>query len=171
MREFWRNAWAPPRCNFLLCRAVMGKLASKKGLESRGRGLPDTTCSRCGFAYKDLDHIFASCIWSTSLWWNVFVWLRLKRLARYDTLKEILADLLENPGSKVWKRLVYTIATTTTWWIWLARNVKVFEDPFVPVARSMELIKEDAYTWVCNRVKITSPSWEKWVLLDVADIV
>ncbi|XP_035835675.1 uncharacterized protein LOC118483962 [Helianthus annuus] len=169
--NFIWNPWATPKANYLLWRALLGKVASKMGLVSRGVGLPDTLCPRCGISDEDPNHIFANCIWSRSLWWNVFVWLRLKPPPEFARLDNILEDLQNNPGCKKWKRIVYTVASATTWRIWLARNSKVFENTFIPVKKIMDQIKEDAYLWICNRANVRELSWEKWVSFDVADML
>ncbi|KAJ0842900.1 putative reverse transcriptase zinc-binding domain-containing protein [Helianthus annuus] len=169
--SFVWNVWAPPKCNMLVWRALMGKIASKKGLVDRGVALPDTVCPRCGISEEDANHIFANCLWTRSLWWNIFVWMKLKPPDSFNSLKDIIEDLMKCPGSKTWRRLVYTIATATTWRIWIARNSKIFDDAFIPIQKTMEMIKEDVFFWVCNRASIPSPRWENWVNFDVADIV
>ncbi|KAJ0590084.1 hypothetical protein HanRHA438_Chr04g0189501 [Helianthus annuus] len=125
-----------------------------------------------GFLYSMTpSRIMYTCIWAKSIWWNVFVWLRLNPPYQFDSLKNMLNELGSNPGSKIWRRLIYTVAAATTWRIWYARNAKAFEDTFIPVNNLLDLIKEDVFLWVCNRAKISSPIWENWINFDVGDIV
>ncbi|MFS7983190.1 putative reverse transcriptase zinc-binding domain-containing protein [Helianthus anomalus] len=72
----WNN-WAPPKVNFLVWRALLGKIASKVGLARRGVPLSDVSCSRCGIAEENPDHLFVNCLWARSIWWNVLSWMRI----------------------------------------------------------------------------------------------
>ncbi|MFS7977409.1 hypothetical protein Hanom_Chr10g00903631 [Helianthus anomalus] len=87
----------------------------------------------------------------------------------------LLADFLDyvnqSPGSRVWKRIVNLVCIATVWRIWNARNVKVFEDVFIPIMRTVDLIKEDSYLWICNRSKMKKPKWENWVKFDVVEMM
>ncbi|MFS7956230.1 hypothetical protein Hanom_Chr07g00652121 [Helianthus anomalus] len=68
-------------------------------------------------------------------------------------------------------RIVSAVVIVTVWRIWSARNTKVFDDLFIPITKTVELIKEDSFLWVCNRAKNKNPVWDKWVLFDVIDLL
>ncbi|KAJ0534833.1 hypothetical protein HanIR_Chr09g0424141 [Helianthus annuus] len=57
------------------------------------------------------------------------------------------------------------------WRIWKARNEKVFEGQFIPIAKTVEQIKEDAFMWISNRSNLGSISWEKWKYFDIIDLM
>ncbi|KAJ0909842.1 hypothetical protein HanRHA438_Chr07g0325911 [Helianthus annuus] len=83
----------------------------------------------------------------------------------------MLSFFKHQPGGKVWKRVIYTIALGTVWRIWLARNEMVFNNRFIPISKLVESIKEDVFCWINNRSKLKVPSWEKWILFDVLDML
>ncbi|XP_022041563.1 uncharacterized protein LOC110944157 [Helianthus annuus] len=165
------NGWATPKGNLLLWRALIGRIASREGLVRRGVPVADVGCPRCGLEPESPNHIFCTCLWAKCIWWNVLAWTRIRFPAECSTLVDLVRVIKESPGSPIWKRLVYTIVIATVWRIWSARNAKVFEGTFIPVMKSVELIKEDSFLWFCNRAKIKNPSWDKWVVFDVLDIL
>ncbi|KAJ0929069.1 putative reverse transcriptase zinc-binding domain-containing protein [Helianthus annuus] len=144
VRFAW-NPWAPNKCNYLLWRALMGRVASKMGLSNRGIQLPNVTCDRCGLEEETSDHIFATCLFARSIWWQVFAWIKVPLPQNITCLQQIIDAIHQSPGSKRWRRLVYTVALATTWRIWHARNTKTFEGNFIPIRKSVDWIKEDAF--------------------------
>ncbi|XP_022031938.1 uncharacterized protein LOC110932999 [Helianthus annuus] len=163
--------WAPPKANHLLWRAILGKVASRAGLARRGIPLSDVSCPRCGLALEDSDHIFFNCLWAKCVWWNVLSWIRISFPEVCDSLAALLSHIKEAPGGKIWKKLVRTIIVATTWRIWIARNAKVFDDCFIPIMKTVELVKEDAFLWICNRSKLKAPTWDKWRMFDVVEML
>ncbi|XP_022032865.1 uncharacterized protein LOC110933975 [Helianthus annuus] len=165
------NPWAPPKTNYLLWRALLGKIASKMGLIHRGVQLPDTRCPRCGIYDEDPSHIFVNCLWAKSIWWNILSWLRVSFPLNITNLSDLIGYIKDRSGAALWKKTVYTVILATVWRIWLARNDKVFEDNFIPIAKLVDQIKEDAYLWICNRSKLKKPKWENWVAFDILDML
>ncbi|XP_021980594.2 uncharacterized protein LOC110876743 [Helianthus annuus] len=167
---FW-NYWAPSKCNFLAWRATRGFIASKEGLVHRGVPLPDTLCARCGLEVETPDHIFLNCLWAKSIWWNMLAWMRISFPTECNNLMDLFDAIKECPGSKVWKRIVHVVSLATVWRIWGARNSKTFEDTFIPISKTVDLIKEDAFFWISNRARLKAPSWENWKFFNVADLL
>ncbi|XP_022013920.1 uncharacterized protein LOC110913395 [Helianthus annuus] len=145
---FGWNSSAPPKVNYLCCRALIGKVASKVGLVRRGVPLADSLCPRCGIYDEDPDHIFVNCLWSRSIWSNVLVWMRISFPIDISNIGEFLSFIQIQPGDKKWKKVVHTVFLATIWRIWKARNEMVFEGRFIPTNRTVELVKEDAFFWI-----------------------
>ena len=99
------------------------------------------------------------------------VWMRVPGPTNCESLNDLVQLLLDSPGSKKWKRIVYTVVMATVWNIWLARNRMVFDGKFIPVRRSVEAIKEDSFMWVSNRSNLPQTSWEKWSEFSVSDML
>ncbi|KAF5810534.1 putative reverse transcriptase zinc-binding domain-containing protein [Helianthus annuus] len=166
----WNN-WVTPKANYLLWRALLGKVASKVGLVHRGIALADSVCSRCGIAEEDPDHIFINCLWSRCIWWNIMAWIRIKFPLDVSNLKDLFSYIKSNPGGRVWKRCVNLIASATVWCIWKARNKKVFEGVFIPVSSVVDQIKEESFGWACSRSSLRRPVWGNWKSFDVIGLL
>ncbi|KAJ0837236.1 putative RNA-directed DNA polymerase [Helianthus annuus] len=166
----WNN-WATPKANFLLWRAILGKVASKVGLTHRGIPLSDCLCPRCWLHDEDPDHIFVNCLWSKCIWWNILAWVRIRFPADSNNLSSLISYIDNNPGGKVWRKIVGMIAIATVWKIWSARNKKVFEDIFIPVSKIVDQIKEETFMWVNNRANLKATSWGNWKSFDIIDLM
>ncbi|XP_021975173.1 uncharacterized protein LOC110870293 [Helianthus annuus] len=166
----WNN-WAPPKSNYLLWRAIMGKVAAKTELIHRGVRIGDCLCPRCGLSDESPDHLFVSCLWSQSVWWNVLSWVRIPFPLNTFILKDMIGFLKLRQGGGAWKKIIYMIAIGTVWRLWNARNTMAFEGKFIPVATITDQIKEDTFLWLSNRSKIKTTSWEKWRSFDVLDML
>ncbi|XP_022030427.1 uncharacterized protein LOC110931338 [Helianthus annuus] len=167
---FW-NTWAPPKANFLLWRACLGKVAAKVSLINRGVLLADAFCPRCGMEEEDSEHIFVKCLWSKCIWWNIVTWMRVSYPADIQDLRTLVDYLKSQPGCKSWKRIVYSIVMGTVWRIWIARNEKTFNNKFIPISRTVDMIKEDVFLWIKNRSNRPSPGWEKWKTFDIIEML
>ncbi|KAF5779181.1 putative reverse transcriptase zinc-binding domain-containing protein [Helianthus annuus] len=165
----WIN-WVPPKVNYLVWRALMGKIASRTGLIRRGVSVLDSSCPRCGLSSEDHNHIFFSCLWSRSIWWSILTWMRISFPMWVSSIKELFDFLLNQPGSFLWKKVMLSVASATFWRIWKARNEKAFEDRFIPVLNSVDHIKEDAFLWVTNRSNLNL-DWDKWRLFDLVGLM
>ncbi|KAJ0891843.1 putative reverse transcriptase zinc-binding domain-containing protein [Helianthus annuus] len=163
----WNN-WAPPKVNYLLWRAIFGKVASRVGLAKRGVPILDCSCPRCGLYIEDPDHLFFKCIWSRSVWWILLTWMRIKFPIEIANLRELIGYIQNQPGSINWKRVVYTVALATVWRIWKARNEMIFEGRFIPVSNIVEQVKDDVLFWISNRTKVPSPGWVEWRSFDIS---
>ncbi|KAJ0890157.1 putative reverse transcriptase zinc-binding domain-containing protein [Helianthus annuus] len=168
---FYWNAWATLKANYLGWRAMLGRIALKVGLAAHGVQMPNLLYDRCGYGIEDPDHIFVSCLLARSVWWNIFRCIRVSLPPNITKLSEILKTLRSSPGAKKWKKLVHVVALATVWWIWKARNMKVFDGRFVSIDRMIENIKEKAFVWITHRSRLPNPDWDKWVVFDVVDLL
>ncbi|KAJ0808570.1 hypothetical protein HanPI659440_Chr01g0004851 [Helianthus annuus] len=124
-------------------------------------------CARCGYGIESPDHLFAACMLARSVWWHVFVWVRVPMPPNLNTTKEIIEVLTSSPGAKRWKRLVRLAAMATIWRIWDARNKKVLEGTTTSIQKTVDLIKEDTFSWVSHRSSIPTPTWDDWLSFNV----
>ncbi|XP_021986295.1 uncharacterized protein LOC110882626 [Helianthus annuus] len=164
------NRWAPPKGSFLLWRTLLGRIAARECLDRRGVVLSDISRPRCGLEVESPDHIFIKCLWPKSIWWNVLTWVRIRFPNDCGSLSDFMNYVKECPGGRIWKCLVNTIVIATVWRIWSARNTKVFDGCFIPIMKTVELIKEDSFLWISYRSRCKKPKWENWVSFDVVDI-
>ncbi|MFS7901170.1 hypothetical protein Hanom_Chr00s175158g01830231 [Helianthus anomalus] len=136
------------------------------GLLHRGVQLPGVACPRCGLKDEDPSHIFVSCLWAKCIWWNIFTCMRVPFPADVHSLVDIIEYISTQPGDESWKKAVYTIALATVSRIWYARNLKAFENIFIPISVTVDSIKEDAFIWISNRSKLKTIKWGNWLLFD-----
>ncbi|XP_021971406.1 uncharacterized protein LOC110866570 [Helianthus annuus] len=144
-------SWGPPKVNYLVWRALLGKIASRAGLIRRGVPILDPSCP--------------------SIWWNMLNWMRISFPLDCNNFKELVDYLHNRPGSSGWKKAMLTVALATCWGIWKARNIKTFEGIFIPISKSVEFIKEEAFLWICNRSKNKHLNWENWRLFDLSALM
>ncbi|KAJ0586700.1 putative reverse transcriptase zinc-binding domain-containing protein [Helianthus annuus] len=95
------NSWATPNANYLLWRALTGKIVSKVGLFNRGVPLANSSCSRCGRDGEDLDHIFVNCLWTRCIWWNILTWMRISFPAEISNLRDLVSFIKNWPGGRI----------------------------------------------------------------------
>ncbi|XP_021971099.1 uncharacterized protein LOC110866053 [Helianthus annuus] len=164
------NSWAPPKVKVLLWRACLGKVATKTGLIHRGVPLADGLCPRCGLEKEDSDHLFVSCLWSKCVWWNIMAWIRVSFPADIKKLNDLISFFKNQPGGKIWKKVIHSIVLGTVWRIWLVRNEKVFNNRFIPILKTVESIQEDVFCWLNIRSKLKVPSWENWSSFDILEM-
>ncbi|KAM0049704.1 hypothetical protein Hdeb2414_s0008g00289021 [Helianthus debilis subsp. tardiflorus] len=87
------------------------------------------------------------------------------------TVNQILSHIQAQVGSKKWKKVVHPVVLGCFWRFWLARNDKEFNGNMVPVRRIVEIIKEETFGWVKNKVKGVSLDWNRWIDFDISLIV
>ncbi|XP_022003880.1 uncharacterized protein LOC110901356 [Helianthus annuus] len=140
-------------------------------LASRGINMQVLNCVRCGYVEESVDHLLAGCIMARSIWWHLFVWVKIPMPPNLNTLNDIFEVLKSAPGCKKWKKIVHIAAMATVWRIWNARNLRIFEGKSMTTSSIVELIKEDTYTWVSHRTNLPARPWNNWVNFDVASML
>ena len=118
-----------------------------------------------------MDHIFAKCIFSRCIWWNILVWLRIPWPPDELSLSELVTKILECPGSNRWKKIVFMVVVAMIWRIWEARKKMVFDGTFVPVRATVDLIKEDGFLWIKHRGGSANILWENWKNFEVLSLL
>ncbi|XP_021995609.1 uncharacterized protein LOC110892768 [Helianthus annuus] len=165
------NAWAPLKVNYLVWRAELRRIADKLNLVKRGINITNNLCSRCGINEESSDHLFVSCLWAKAVWWNIQRWLKISVDCEWVSVSQIFEHISVQVGSKKWKQIVQMVAMACMWRLWLARNVKEFNDNIVPVQTIVELTKEESFLWMKNRAKGISTGWNEWVTFDISAIL
>ncbi|MFS7938639.1 putative reverse transcriptase zinc-binding domain-containing protein [Helianthus anomalus] len=165
------NSWAPLKVNYLLWRALLGKVATKNELHKRGVTLQDLLCPRCGYVVETTDHLFTDCLLAKNVWWQVCVWMMIPLPPNTNSLNDFMVALIKNPGDKRWKKLVNLVAQAIVWRLWNTRNAKIFEGKNTSIQATVDLIKEDSYSWVTHRSKSTVTSWENWLSFNVVSML
>ncbi|KAJ0533882.1 putative RNA-directed DNA polymerase [Helianthus annuus] len=169
--QFFWNAWATSKSNFITWRAILGRVPTKLELRQRGIPLINVICDRCGYGTEDFNHAFVNCLLARGIWWNIFVWIRVPMPDNANSVQNIIEALDNAPGSKKWKRLVNTVMKATFWRIWYARNQKVFEGISFRVLDLVEKIKEDSFLWIKHRSNLPDVTWESWLNFDVLSLL
>ncbi|MFS7952830.1 hypothetical protein Hanom_Chr07g00611501 [Helianthus anomalus] len=69
----------------------------------------DVLCTRCDIRYESCYHIIPSCLWTRSVWWHVFRWLKIPIVVEAVTVGQILEHIKEQVASKRWKKVVQMV--------------------------------------------------------------
>ncbi|KAF5812573.1 hypothetical protein HanXRQr2_Chr03g0087961 [Helianthus annuus] len=82
-------------------------------LAERGVALLDSTCYICGIAVESTTHVLADCLVVRSIWWNVFVWLKLLVPTWTCSIQSLLESGNKCDGPKDWKKVIGAMCLTT----------------------------------------------------------
>ncbi|KAL0716162.1 hypothetical protein Bca4012_065484 [Brassica carinata] len=148
------NCWkvrCPPKMKHFLWQLVSGCIAVKKNLRSRGiHG--DICCNRCGAPEETINHVFFECPPAVQVW----------ALSRIPSNPNIfpMKSLFANMDHLFWrispKMEEHTFAWIL-WYIWKARNNKVFSNLDVDPRDTLKLAEVESKLWLEAQNSITKP--------------
>lgn len=122
----------------------------------------ELTCSLCKSGLEDAEHLFISCIFSSSLWAKVYGWLGLNVVKASKLDEHFLqhGDLFVGVKGKKMRLVIWHVVM---WSIWLQRNEVIFKDCKVDSTRLMDVIKCRSWNWF-NASVDRPASFSKWCI-------
>ncbi|XP_056860165.1 uncharacterized protein LOC130508602 [Raphanus sativus] len=130
-----------PKMKHFLSQIVSGCIAVKKNLKARGmKG--DTICDRCGAPEESINHVFFECPPAVQIW----------ALSKIPTNPDIFPTqaIITNMDHLFWRihpeMEVHQFAWIL-WYIWKARNNKVFSNLDMDPMDTLKLAEMEALTW------------------------
>lgn len=130
----WKLVWraeAPPKVKFFFWLLLKGRILTAENLKKRGIMGP-SRCPNCCQAEETIQHLFIDCQVVDDCW---------RQMASIGEVtwepKATIAETVYNwrkncpwkeKKSKITQRIWNTMPLTLVWRIWLARNIKVFQD-------------------------------------------
>lgn len=134
-KEVWRTHNTPKHC-FILWLAVLGRLSTYDRLTFLD---VDTMCRLCGADLETHDHLFFECPYSQDVWREISD--RFKLPGTLSSLSGTLVWLGEHARGRscLARARVYALSATV-YFIWHARNARVFDNNLIPVEVVARLI-------------------------------
>lgn len=128
LRLFWApTVWAltsTPKHNFIFWLAVKNRLPTCERLSFL---LTDLTCPICTSAVEKRDHLLFQCSLATQVWDDILRWLSISR--RFCTLNALLSWTWQHVRKKSNRaKCIKAVFSATIYCLWVARNLKIFED-------------------------------------------
>ncbi|KAJ0733150.1 putative reverse transcriptase zinc-binding domain-containing protein [Helianthus annuus] len=84
------SKWVPKKCNILMWRAEMGRIATVDALSKRNCYNGDDVCVLCRDEAESADHLFCACPVAAEVWYRVSRWCNINPIVAFS-----IRDLLE----------------------------------------------------------------------------
>lgn len=136
--------WEPlltPKHGFILWLGLKGRLSTKDRLWLQE---VDLSCSLCGNGLESIQHLFFQCQVSACVWNNIRDWMGLNR--SMSTLASAAKWLKKTVKGTSWLAKSKRIAlAATVYFIWVARNKRIFEGKVPSIKGLIHQIKTHVY--------------------------
>jgi hypothetical protein len=96
-------------------RPLTWEAIQRRGWQGPGR------CPLCTSAIEDLNHLLIHCEFTVNVWTRLLQFLSLTLVWKGDSVLECFADWHKNKSAPI------SLAATVCWWIWIERNLAIFE--------------------------------------------
>ncbi|KAF5800069.1 putative reverse transcriptase zinc-binding domain-containing protein [Helianthus annuus] len=150
-RFIW-SKWVPKKCNILLWRAEMGRIATTDALIKRNCFSRNNVCSLCEDGEESAEHLFCSCVVAANIWYLISRWCRISPIFAFYIRD--LTSVHEHSGlHRVAKEALHGIILTGCWCIWKARNERRFNNNRKAILDIFQDIKGLSFIWYRNRSK------------------
>ncbi|XP_071736496.1 uncharacterized protein [Rutidosis leptorrhynchoides] len=155
------NPLIPQKIGIFIWRAKQNKLPVRSELDKKGIDLHSVRCPVCDDDIETLLHSLLKCSNSMDIWNRIQKWWSLDHLylsCIYDLAKGSNPQLISNLGSSLWQAV-----GTTTYYIWIHRNDRVFSDKNRSSSKIVSEIQSKCYEWINCRWKKGTLDWLKWI--------
>ncbi|MFS8006042.1 putative reverse transcriptase zinc-binding domain-containing protein [Helianthus anomalus] len=159
-RFIW-SKWVPKKCNILLWRAEMGRIATTDALIKRNCFSGNNVCSLCEDGEESAEHLFCSCVVAANIWYLISRWCRISTIFAF-CIRDLTAVHEHSGLHRVAKEALHGIILTGCWCIWKARNEKRFNNNRKAILDIFQDIKSLSFLWYRNRSKNRGILWHNW---------
>lgn len=127
LRVFWASTvWAStstPKHNFIFWLAVKNRLPTRERLSFL---LTDLICPVCSNDVESRDHLLFKCQLASQVWDDILRWLSIS--CRFRSLNALLRwARLHVRKKSIWAKWTKAAFSATIYFLWVARNLKIFE--------------------------------------------
>ncbi|XP_056848971.1 uncharacterized protein LOC130499090 [Raphanus sativus] len=153
LKAFCWKIKCPPKMKHFLWQLLSGCIAVKKNLKARGlKG--DIICDRCGAPEDSINHVFFECPPAIQIW----------ALSKIPTNPAIFPThaLFTNMDHLFWRvqpALEDHQFAWILWYIWKARNNKVFTNMDIDPLETLKLAEREALLWAEAQVSLTKGTY------------
>ena len=143
----WKKL-APPKVEFFMWLALLGRLNTKQRLHTKGLLQEDQImCPLCSLQPESLDHILLQCLHSQQIWIILAAELG-QSITAETSFREHYERWMAKPwrrrlSKKIWMATFFAIA----WNIWLTRNDIVFDSKVFNHEKLCRHIKRQVALW------------------------
>lgn len=102
----------------------------------------DLQCSLCNTTAEDDTHIFSNCPNATEVWDSLSHWWPLPFHHQHSTVEDMTTSLSNYKAPRAQKQITYAIFAASIYFIWYARNQRLFKNQWISAAQTVYAIKE-----------------------------
>ena len=138
----------PPKVEFFMWLALLGKLNTKEMLYKKGLlSANQTSCTFCGSHLESLDHVLLHCPFSWRVWNSIADDLG-QKLVSHSTFKQFYnACLSVQWRSKGLKKIWVSTLFAVSWRLWMVRNELIFQGKELNLAEVYHSIRWRVAEW------------------------
>ena len=156
------NSWVPKKVNIFIWRLLKGRLPVREELDRRGIDLDSLLCPCCNNAVESCNHSFVFCNFAMSIWEKVFNWWRVGNVNVFS-IGELFSScgnvVIPNRVIRLWQAVIWT----SGYYIWKARNERVFKGKVTSINKLFQDIQLKSYEWIGRRAKRKCViEWQQW---------
>ncbi|XP_058732880.1 uncharacterized protein LOC131604461 [Vicia villosa] len=137
-KNLLRGNWARPRAMFVLWLACHNRLNKKDRVERYGI-VTDGKCSFCD-ANETCDHLLFQCKVTGGIWKQMLEWQREDHTPQ-NWEAELKWILMAGKGKSQRAKLMRLCAAETVYYIWMARNMRVFQQEHGPELNMLDIVE------------------------------
>jgi hypothetical protein len=140
-KNIWRSS-APSKVCAFAWQATIDKIPSRVNLAHRGIIKPPESkdCAFCRGMEETSQHLFLHCNFASGVWYAIFNWLGFAYISP-PNISISLACMAGMGVSKRRKKGLLLLWQVVLWWLWRARNDRIFSNKEVSVLEVVESIK------------------------------
>ncbi|XP_023730170.1 uncharacterized protein LOC111877898 [Lactuca sativa] len=158
----WSKA-VPLKIRCFIWRALLDHILVAANLEIRGIKLQSATCPLCNLEKETGDHLLINCSVAREARGWIFNWCGIK-VTQFNNVIDFV-NFAANWGSCPTKReRMNAIVYGLLWFVWMARNNKVFKQTRVTPAKIADEVISQTYTWFKYRTQGVKARWIDWSL-------
>ena len=123
----WKNL-APPKVEFMLWLALLGKLNTRDMLVKKGiLASQENVCSFCRAQPEDIDHLLLQCQVSWNIWCTIAGDLGVQ-ICTHNNFRQFYEEWMSKRVPNPARKRLYTVAFfAISWSLWTKRNKLIFE--------------------------------------------
>ncbi|XP_022031508.1 uncharacterized protein LOC110932486 [Helianthus annuus] len=153
--------WLPSKCKIFAWRAGLDCIPTKQALVRRNIISDSDECVFCQEAQESVDHLFTGCIVAMKVWSGISSWIKSPPLFAFS-FKDLMDFYLSSGGGAPAKDVIRGIIIAACWFIWKARNEKIFNNGKGDWLEIVGMVKSYSFFWFKNRCKFKDLDWVEW---------
>lgn len=160
--EMWKSS-APSKMVAFVWKAIRNRVPTKDNLALRNVLSPETStlCVLCTRQEESSRHLFLHCEVARLVWLGLMAWMGSAFLIPPNLFVHWYCWMGEVTNKKLVKGLGL-IWHTTIWFLWKARNDKIFNNTTFEVDEIVEKIKVMSWRWLLTRTKTPVCLFYEW---------